>query len=214
MALFTSPTGSIVERLRITSGGNVGIGTTSPQAQLHLGNGVTGGAIRLQGYSASGNTYGTIGCSGDNCSFDNSYAAGTELFIQYNGNVGIGTTIPGEKLEVNGNVKAAAFLYSSDIKLKQNIQPLSNQLEKVLELQGVSFDWKTDDKHDVGLIAQEVEKVFPEAVYTNKETGLKSIDYAKLTVFLAEAIKEQQQQHRKDIEYLKTEIEKLKNNSF
>lgn len=83
-------------------------------------------------------------------------------------------------------------MYSSDYSLKKNIQPLSNQLEKVLDLQGVSFNWKADDKNDVGFVAQEVEKIFPEVVYTNKETGLKSIDYAKLTVFLVEAVKEQQ----------------------
>ena len=125
--------------------------------------------------------------------------SGGGALYYYNGNVGIATSTPSEKLEVNGNIKAVAFLYSSDYNLKKNIQPLSNQLEKILNLQGVSFDWKANDKNDVGFIAQEVEKVFPEVVYTNKETGLKSIDYAKLTVFLVEAIKEQQ-----------IEIEKLK----
>jgi len=116
------------------------------------------------------------------------------LTISPTGNVGIGTTGPSEKLEVNGNVKAVAFLYSSDYRLKTNIQPLNGQLEKILKLQGVSFNWKENGRNDTGFIAQEIEKVFPEVVYTNQETGLKSVDYAKLTVFLVEAIKEQQQE--------------------
>jgi hypothetical protein len=120
------------------------------------------------------------------------------LIVQ-NGNVGIGQTGPTEKLEVLGNVKATAFLYSSDFNLKKNIKPLENQLPKVLALQPVLYDWKSNNESDVGFIAQDVEKIFPEVVHTNENTNLKSIDYAKLTVFLLGAIKEQQ----KEIEQLK-----------
>ena len=120
------------------------------------------------------------------------------LVVAY-GNVGFGATNPSEKLEVSGNAKATAFLYSSDINLKKNIKPLGSQLEKVLALQPVSFDWKSDDSSDIGFIAQEVEKIFPEVVHTSKVTNLKSIDYPKLTVFLVQALQEQQ----KEIEQLK-----------
>ncbi|KKU11770.1 MAG: Hemagglutinin-like protein [Parcubacteria group bacterium GW2011_GWB1_45_7] len=65
----------------------------------------------------------------------------------------------------------------------------------------------------MGLIAQEVEKIFPDFVHTNEETGLKSVDYAKLTVPLIEAVKEQQREIdtlRTDIDELREEIEQLK----
>lgn len=124
-----------------------------------------------------------------------------------NGNVGIGTigTLT-EKLEVIGNIKADAFLYPSDLNLKKNVVSLSDQLGKILQLQGVSFDWKKDNKHSIGLIAQEIEKVYPEIVSTNKVTGLKSVEYGNLIAPLIEAVKEQQKQ----IDALKAEIENLK----
>ncbi len=220
---LTFSAGGVSRILIASSTGNVGIGTTDP----------VNSKLRVKAGSVSYNLYNRgLSVEGDNSTFlsmgiDNSLGTNGRAWITAakqgvamldillapeGGNVGIGITAPSEKLEVNGNVKAAAFLYSSDYNLKKNIQPLSNQLEKVLKLQGVSYDWKDNNNHDIGLIAQDVEKIFPEVVYTNKETGLKSVDYAKLTVFLVEAIKEQQQQHQKDIEYLKIEIEKLKAN--
>ena len=91
-------------------------------------------------------------------------------------------------------VYAAAFWYTSDKSLKKDITPLENSLEKVKQLEGVSFKWKDNEEKDIGLIAQDVEKIFPELVSTNKETGLKSVEYGKLTAILIEAIKEQQKQ--------------------
>ena len=120
------------------------------------------------------------------------------LIVQ-TGYVGVGTTAPGAMLDVAGEAKATAFLYSSDINLKKNIKPLGNELDKVMELQPVSYNWKSDDSSDIGFIAQEVEKIFPEVVHTSKVTNLKSIDYPKLTVFLVQALQEQQ----KEIEQLK-----------
>jgi len=126
--------------------------------------------------------------------------------IVENGNVGIGTTNPGERLEVNGNVKASAFWYSSDINLKQNIQNIPNALQKIQQLNGVYFQWKESGKDGVGVIAQDIEKVFPELVATDPNTGLKSVSYGNLVAPLIEAIKEQQKQ----IDELKAEIEVLK----
>lgn len=86
-------------------------------------------------------------------------------------------------------ITASDFLLSSDVNLKENITNIENPLEKVLQLNGVTFDWKKDGKHDTGLIAQEVEKVMPEVVNTN-EDGEKSVSYPKLVGLLVEAIKE------------------------
>ena len=119
--------------------------------------------------------------------------------VYYNGgNVGIGTSSPSQKLHVSGNILATyiygtAFYYSSDRNLKTNIQPISNALDKVQQLQGVTFDWKEDGSSSVGLIAQDVEEVFPELVHTDEE-GVKSVEYANLVAVLIEAVKEQQKE--------------------
>jgi trimeric autotransporter adhesin len=136
------------------------------------------------------------------------------------GRVGIGTTAPTERLEVNGNIKAtgnvamngdmlingnitaAAFFYSSDLKLKKNIRPLKGSLDRVSRLQGIAFRWRNNNREDIGLAAQEVEKVYPELVSTDRNTGLKSVEYGNLIAVLIESIKEQQEQIRE----LKAEV--------
>ncbi len=132
----------------------------------------------------------------------------TAMIIRGNGNVGIGVTDPGSyKLYVDGNIAVSTghgYFYTSDRSFKTNIQPLENSLNKILKLQGVSFNWKNTGEPSIGLIAQDVEKVFPEVV-SGKE-GEKTIDYAVLVAPLIEATKEQQ----KEIEELKAEIKELK----
>ena len=99
----------------------------------------------------------------------------------------------------DGNVIAYSTTTSSDRKLKKNIQSLEGSLEKVLDLRGVSFQWKRNDKESIGFIAQEVQEVVPEIVHNNRieEDGvLKSeslgVDYGNITALLVEAVKEQQ----------------------
>ena len=111
------------------------------------------------------------------------------MVIDLTGNVGIGKTGPSYTLDVNGPVQATVFYYSSDRRWKENIQAITNPLDKILALNGYSFDWKKTGKKDIGIIAQEVEKVFPELVATNNE-GYKSVEYANLVAPLIEAIKE------------------------
>ena len=86
-----------------------------------------------------------------------------------------------------------AFLYNSDRRLKKNIIPLSNSLDKIVSLSGYSFDWKSSGKNDIGVIAQEVEKVFPQIVHENADaagTKYKSVEYGNLVAPIIEAIKE------------------------
>ncbi len=87
-------------------------------------------------------------------------------------------------------IYAAQFLYNSDSRLKQNILPITDSLTKVTALNGYTFDWKKDGKHDIGVIAQEVEKVFPDIVHTDEKTGMKSVEYGNLIAPVIEAIKE------------------------
>lgn len=102
--------------------------------------------------------------------------------------------------------------YSSDKRFKDNITPISNALEKVKSLGGYEFDWndtqETHTGHDIGLIAQEVELIFPEIV-ANRTDGYKSVKYERLIPVFVEAIKEQQVQ----IEELKSLVKALTANS-
>jgi hypothetical protein len=96
-------------------------------------------------------------------------------------------------------VEAGTFNATSDISLKENICTFENAMDVVAGLRGVRFTWKKNGIKTVGLIAQEVEKVLPELIGTNADTGLKSVSYANMVAVLIEAVKE-----------LKAEIEELK----
>ena len=103
-------------------------------------------------------------------------------------NIGIGTTNPTQKLQVQGNILVSGAYNSSDIDLKKNIQTITNALDKVLQLRGVEFDWKSTNEHQIGVIAQEVENIIPEVVVG--ENGDKAVAYGNLVSVLIEAIKE------------------------
>jgi hypothetical protein len=93
-------------------------------------------------------------------------------------------------LEVNGNIKAIAVLYSSDRRLKEDVQELISPLDTILNLHGVNFRWKENKSRDVGFIAQEVEEVLPDVVHTSATTGLKSVKYGNIVAMVVEAVKE------------------------
>ncbi len=132
------------------------------------------------------------------------------------GNVGIGTTNPGEKLEVNGRIRMNTWtadgetavyrddatgdlgLVNSDIRLKKNITPLEDALGKISKLQGFlynSIDEPDGAKKRLGLSAQDVMAVLPEAAFSftgSDGQEYYSIHYEKLTALLVEGIKQQQ----------------------
>ena len=100
-----------------------------------------------------------------------------------------GTVTVDETLNVTGDVTA---YFSSDERLKDNVKPIENAIDKLKLINGYEFDWNSSSKnegHDVGVIAQEVEKVLPEVV-TTRSNGYKAVKYEKLTALLIQANKE------------------------
>jgi FtsZ-binding cell division protein ZapB len=216
----------------VRSSGNVGIGTTNPGTTLEVAGTITaglrGGGCWLIINDITGARWRF--CTGDyDLAIQNDYPAGTwstKVLINENGNVGIGTTTPAYRLHVVGDVYATGNVYCygwgicSDQRWKTNIKPIQNALDNVLKMQGVTYHWKVDeypDKHfpegeQIGFIAQEIEKVYPQVVRTDKD-GYKSVDYSKLTPVLVEAIKEQQkiiEELQKIIQHLQEENSQIK----
>ena len=113
--------------------------------------------------------------------------------------LGIGTGASGTTGEIRATNDITAF-YSSDERLKENIEDLDGALDKVNKLRGVKFDWKelneeerssihSHEGQDIGVIAQEVQEVYPELVH-EREHGYLTVDYVKLTAVLIQAVKE------------------------
>jgi hypothetical protein len=129
------------------------------------------------------------------------------------GKVGLGTKTLNYRLQLpntadaGGQGCANAWQTYSSKRWKTNVEPIGNALEKVKRLQGVYFDWKSNGKHDIGLIAEEVAKVIPEVVgYSEDGKNAESLDYPRLVALLVEAVKQQQKQ----TEELQKEIAELK----
>jgi len=121
---------------------------------------------------------------------------------------------------IGSGTYTGTWTQASDERYKTNIIPLSDLLKKVNLLQPVGYEWNKEefpennfpDGNQIGLIAQEVEKLFPEIVATNQD-GYKSIDYSKISVLLIQAMKEQQseiEQQSDEISEMKSELEELK----
>jgi hypothetical protein len=121
----------------------------------------------------------------------NGLVVGTNQLVVVGGSVGVNTATPSAtyKLDVVGDIRATAFFYSSDRRLKYNIQEMKG-LETILRLRGVKFQWKDDGRPEIGLIAQEVEQVAPELVQTDAVTGLKAVKYGNLVAPLIESVQE------------------------
>ena len=92
-------------------------------------------------------------------------------------------------LSVSGDVEAANFNTTSDIALKENLNIIDSPLSKIEQLNGYTFNWKENKKDAIGIVAQEVEKVFPELVVAGKD-GVKRVNYDSLIPVMLEAIKE------------------------
>ena len=144
-----------------------------------------------------------------------------KLTVFSNGGTSIGTdaTAPANGLLVSGNINnTGGLLHASDLRFKTNIKVIPNTLERIQKLRGVYYDWKRNefpkrnfnDKKQIGVIAQEVEKEFPELVSSDDE-GYKSVDYTKLSAVLIEAVKQQNFEFRNENTKLHETIKELEN---
>jgi hypothetical protein len=164
-------------RLTITQLDNV-MGTTGPTGST----GITG-------------TIGYTGPTGSSSQWLNTMT-GTGTYIYYSqGNVGIGTSNPTSTLHVVGDIYATGDVTAfSDARYKTNLQPLTNCLEQVKDIQGIRYETlppyvNPSHKTHIGLLAQDVERQFPELVKTD-EFGMKSLNYSQMVAVLLECIKE------------------------
>jgi len=137
--------------------------------------------------------------------------------ITSGGNVGIGVSSTPNILTVkqyssNDPIADSWTTYSSR-RWKKQIETLENALDKVSLLRGVSYAWKETGENDIGLIAEEVGEVVPEVVqYEENGIDAQSVDYARLTALLIEAVKELKAENedlRDKVEHLTTEVESL-----
>jgi hypothetical protein len=194
------------ERMRITSTGNVGVGTSSTYSDtgftsIYIG-GSTGGQF-IMGNSTGGgsNRYMQLSASSTSVDFQvlvnvpftfwtNSAERGR---ITAGGNWLLGTTSDnGERLYVSGAIRATGTITAnSDINLKKNLLKIENALEKVEQINGYTYEFKEDDsKRHAGVIAQEIQTVLPEIVNKGND-GILGVEYGNISALLIEAIKEQ-----------------------
>jgi Chaperone of endosialidase len=208
---FYGSSGALFGLTMNTTTGNVGIGLNGAAAQVPLQFSNALGLTKISFYRGS---YGDVGIG----------VYGGELRLQNdipNGKVSFGAIQTDgsfselAKAERNGAFAFAILgslwvngtTYSSDERFKQNITEIQSPLQKLMQLRGVEYEMKTDEfvnnhfqpGRQIGLLAQNVEKVIPEAVSDNK--GYKGVDYARLVPLLIEAIKEL----KKEIDILKAQ---------
>jgi hypothetical protein len=195
--------------LTILKNGNVGIGPTATVPAYILD---VDGRMRIKhnGNSSAGMWLGSADGNSDNSIFigaqgDNGAAAG--FFFP-----GTGWTFwvgGGGNGHFNQQVYAQEFIENSDRELKTNFKILNNSLHNLHSISGYNYNWKKGDtRTHVGVIAQEVEKYFPELVYT-KEDGFKAVRYTGLIPHLIEAVKELDKR-TEELTALKKELAEVK----
>jgi Chaperone of endosialidase/Collagen triple helix repeat (20 copies) len=204
-------------RMRIQGGtGNVGIGTTSPSAKVHVVSSGTSASeptmfliqnsaygsiftldqyhgLVLRGYPTSNSSYAMTGA--DVMSFME-YGGVFRFYLKNASSLTLQGELNNGSLTVTGNL--TAYGTPSDIKLKENIKPLTNSLDKILQIEGVSFDWKEDTneakmvklKEDIGFIAQQIHSVVPELARIDENSGIMAVRDRGIIALLVEAVKE------------------------
>lgn len=223
-------TSTAANQFLIRASGGVGIGTNAPGRALQVGSSIIPGAegmIRLAsrepvfaaarvwdiGVPQTGSV--TTGKGYDFVIDDGFLGTDPEAVFQFgSGYLGLGVLDPVYRIELpnvanaSGQGRANAWAVYSSRRWKTDIEPLEGALDKVKELQGVSYRMKTGGERQIGLIAEDVGKVIPEVVqYEENKIDAQSVDYARLVALLIEAVKEQQSRIDKQQEQIDKLIE-------
>jgi len=178
--------------MTLLSNGYVGIGTTSAT-----------GILDVVGGTAAASTSGTnITITAQNGGTGSTN--GGSILLNVGSKSGSGTT---GTVQISGAASGPAFMTTSDARIKTNITPLENGLAGIAALEGVTYTYRPPaerevgkdlslpvDKRQMGVIAQNVEQVFPEAVESMEATGIKTVNYNALIAPMIEAIKSQQEE--------------------
>ncbi|HNA17747.1 MAG TPA: tail fiber domain-containing protein, partial [Ferruginibacter sp.] len=199
-----SSAGALAEKATINGNGYLGIGTSTPNALIQLDNSIVNRKIVLYDGNNNDHQYYGFGINGGTLRYQVDATAADHVFF-----AGVNASTSNELFRVRGNgnaVLAGTLTQNSDARLKKDIQPISQGLEGILKLNGYTYHWKDknrDNELQVGVLAQEVKKIYPELVKEN-ENGELSVNYMGLIPVLIESIKEQQKQ----IDELKKRVNK------
>ena len=229
------------EKMRLDKGGNFGIGTNTPGARLHVASGSSGmapfGGGTVAAFETAANTYVNLlspyaSESGILFGLTNSAVDGgiiynnggtlrglqfrtggnvTQMAIDPNGNVGVGTTSPTNKLHVVGTVQATAYITGSDVHSKENITPVSAQeiLAKVADLPMNTWTFK-DDPHSgrhLGPMAQDFRTAFG---LGNTDRGIFTVDADGVALASIQALAEEDRRQRTEDRGRQDQINALK----
>jgi hypothetical protein len=194
--------------LSLNNGGaNVGVGITVPLTKLHVAgaspgvriDATTGADPRLSFYDNGVEKFDIFVTSGQLRTYSGVYGNYVQTIFT-SGNIAISsTTDNGYRFYVSGTIYATGNITAnSDLTLKKNLTIIDNPTDKLMQLNGYAYQWKSDDSHQYGVIAQEVEKILPYAVSTGND-GIKGVSYNQIIPVLIEAVKEQ----KKELEELR-----------
>jgi len=169
-------------RMTITSGGNVLIGTTTDTgAKLNVMGSYMNYPVSIEAMAGGGQLALTRGGAVAEFYMGGSTGGGTQLYVRSGGSGGV-------RLDAG----STGWVSASDIRLKDIKKPIEKAVESLSTLQTVYYSWKDSDNKSlhIGLIAQEVEKVFPELVSESSIDGMKGVNYTELIPVIIKAIQE------------------------
>ena len=188
------------QAVKITSGRRMLLATdTDTGAVINVSGSYMGYPVSIEAQSGGGQLALTRGGAVGEFYMGGTTGGTTELYVRSGGSVGV-------RLDAG----AGTWANVSDIRLKDIEKPIENAVQSLQGLQTIYYSWKAsqDKKLYLGLIAQEVEAVFPEIVSESSIDGMKGVKYTELIPVLIKAIQEQQSQ----IEELKSRVDQLENN--